>query len=71
MLPIISNNVLHLIIRNFSLLSFGEEAEEDEEEVTSVSKVILQRNVKCVHKYVGLILMVILFSEGTKDEKQS
>jgi hypothetical protein len=27
------------ILRNFSLLSFGEEAEEDEEEVTSVSKV--------------------------------
>lgn len=28
-------------IRNFSLLSFGEEAEEDEEEVTTVSKVII------------------------------
>jgi hypothetical protein len=34
---------LHLVSRNFKLLSFGEEAEEDEEEVLEMSKVMMQK----------------------------
>jgi hypothetical protein len=32
---------LFILIRNYGLLSFGNEAEEDEEEITKISMVIL------------------------------